>query len=57
MKTFDIVLIAFFLPAILSAQTIDPRKTGNVPITFYGKLVDQNNEPVVASRWMLARYN
>jgi hypothetical protein len=41
-----LVSVGFFWSAIVSAQTEDPHKTGNVPIVFYGKVVDQSNHPV-----------
>jgi hypothetical protein len=46
MKIFNTVLPVVLFSAALSAQTIDPRKTGNVPIAFYGKVIDQSNQPV-----------
>ncbi len=46
MRALIASLLACSLPAPLTAQIEDPRITGNVPITFYGKVVDQNNQPV-----------
>jgi len=50
MKRPAFASIAFVLALPLIAQTIDPRKTGNVPITFYGKVIDQSNQPVVGAK-------
>jgi hypothetical protein len=41
-----LVLLGNVHSTMLFAQTEDPHKTGNVPITFYGKVIDQNNQPV-----------
>jgi hypothetical protein len=46
MKMLITTLAACLLPVALTAQVEDPHVTGNVPITFYGKVVDQNNQPV-----------
>jgi hypothetical protein len=40
------LLLFSLLPTYLKAQTEDPRLLGNAPITFYGKVVDENNQPV-----------
>jgi hypothetical protein len=44
------LIAAFFLisvvPTDLTAQNEDPHLLGNAPITFYGKVVDENNQPV-----------
>src|SRR5580704_15398971 len=50
MKTFFFVLLTLTFSPSVVAQTIDPRKTGNVPITFYGKVIDQSNQPVVGAK-------
>jgi len=39
-------LLACTLLDPLTAQTENPHITGNVPIAFYGKVVDQDNHPV-----------
>jgi hypothetical protein len=46
MKSLIATLAACLMPVSLMAQVEDPHITGNVPITFYGKVVDQNNQPV-----------
>ncbi|MGA2177636.1 MAG: carboxypeptidase-like regulatory domain-containing protein [Verrucomicrobiota bacterium] len=46
MNAFTATLAAWLFPAALMAQAEDPHITGNVPIAFYGKVVDQNNRPV-----------
>jgi len=46
MKTVIAIMLSCLLPALLIAQTDDPHITGNVPISFYGKVVDQNNQPI-----------
>jgi hypothetical protein len=50
MKRLAFASIAFVFAFPLIAQTIDPRTTGNVPITFYGKVIDQSNQPVVGAK-------
>lgn len=37
--------LAWLLSASAPAQTGQARKTGNVPIIFYGKIVDQQGQP------------
>jgi len=39
-------LAACLFPLAIMAQVEDPHVTGNVPITFYGKVVDQHDQPV-----------
>jgi hypothetical protein len=46
MKIFILALLSIALSVPLVAQTEDPHKAGNVPISFYGKVVDQSNQPV-----------
>jgi hypothetical protein len=46
MKNIIAILTACLFPFSVMAQNEDPHVTGNVPITFYGKVVDQNNQPV-----------
>lgn len=46
MKTLPFAMLTLASAFSLIAQTEDPHKTGNVPITFYGKVVDQSNQPV-----------
>jgi len=46
MNAFKATVAACLFPAALMAQAEDPHVTGNVPIAFYGKVVDQNNQPV-----------
>jgi len=46
MKTKLATLAFCLLPLTLMAQLEDPHVTGNVPITFYGKVVDQSNQAV-----------
>jgi hypothetical protein len=46
---FIVTLAACLLPVALIAQAEDPHVTGNVPITFYGKVVDQNSVPVAGA--------
>ncbi len=46
MKAFITVFTICLFRASLTAQIEDPHITGNVPITFYGRVVDQNNHPV-----------
>lgn len=41
------VLIGFLIPASLTAQLRTPE---NIPITFYGKVIDQNGSPVVGAK-------
>src|SRR5215475_9854298 len=46
MKTLGLALIIFMLFLSSIAQKIDPRNTGNAPINFYGRVVDQSDQPI-----------
>jgi protocatechuate 3,4-dioxygenase beta subunit len=53
MNTFVATLAACLFAVGLMAQDEDPHVTGNVPITFYGKVVDQNNRAVAGVKvWL-----
>src|SRR5580698_1343256 len=47
MKTFVIVIVSCLFPISLKAQLRTPE---NVPIAFYGKVVDQNSQPVSGAK-------
>jgi hypothetical protein len=45
-KSATAILFALLFWDTVTAQVEDPHITGNVPITFYGRVIDQNNQPV-----------
>jgi hypothetical protein len=44
-----VIIVASLVPVLLFAQQDEFHTTGNVPINFYGHVVDQNGDPVAGA--------
>lgn len=50
MNRFTITFIALLIPISVAAQADESRTTGNVPIGFYGKVVDQSGNAITDAK-------